>query len=361
MNAYPKQAMVAGTLRRFAQSLENAEVIDADTHAQMKPQLTAGSFSPGPYFRILLTGAIFMAALGLVLLLDHWKIVQDDDPYGYLTLTLIYWVSAEVVIRAFHLYHSGIEDGLLAASTLCLLITLFSVYKADTPDQLASRFAILTLVQGLFVLRYRMMLFLYGTLVASLLTLYYFLASQWGDNYLFPFVLSSFCLLPYVLGRRMQNTGNLVTKPLARQMTVTSLLLAFAFINPYFILQVTKEGGVTSADRFPLFPICLGITVLVPMLCLRYACRRRRRLFLNIAMGYLLIAILTLWFFYLQECNQNLLALLGGAALAIIALFLHRRLKSPKEGFVSFRIPSQEDFEIFGSVMKWTKRMRLQK
>jgi hypothetical protein len=261
-------------------------------------------------------------------------------------------------------YQVGIDKAFILVGGLLLIVSIlwmFDKYKIESPFQ----FLISAVLVWVIAIRYHNYIAFYSAFV--LLQTYFFEYVRMD----FPFTLfilvsivSTLCVAFFFSKRRK------TLPPFAQRwnetLEVFFLLMVAAFLNPFLqesLYSIFK--GKSFSDPLSYFNeyallLMIFLSGIFAITLMILGIFHQVRAYIIVAISTIFVGFLTIWHYFWQEWNENVIYTIYGISITSIGLFLNSFLKKPRWKLTSKKIAHQNNLtDVFETIRKISEKKGL--
>lgn len=364
--SYKKEQELFLAVQNLISKSKDAKVLGEEEAIAILKKYDLKLVRPKNIFRILFFVLSAFLSTAIILLFDE----NENDIATPFIFGVIFWITGDLLIRKLKLLRSGIEEGFLVVSSICLYAALHNYFLGEGKEILQPN---LILFQLMFItiilfkaIRYRSWIFIYTTFIyffyIIFTTSFWFFENEHVLAYKLGFAV--FSILIFIAAGKERFRQDIILKPIFFKLVYLAMIAFYLSFDPFITKQLYFDFNA-DPERLQninlLFPLDLIASCMIPFLYIIMGVFKKERAFINVGVGCLALTLFSVWYFFLKDYeNQNLLVLSIGFIMLITGLILHFLLKKPKANFVSHKIEGQEPFKIVKPLMNWGKRFKNQ-
>jgi hypothetical protein len=344
MQAYKYKDLYNKLVQQKVSEVFEAQNINAETYKKILEAHPSALYTPNLFIRIALGLLAVVAVFFFGLLV--WFISAASNDYAFVALFLflytVCYASLELLINTKQYYNAGVDNVLMCCSTI-FFIAAFLTESFTNNDIVTSGIMII------FCL-WLCIRFTDGFMaMLSYISLYIFvflLCAKAGiiGEAVAPFILMFISAIVFIIvNRLLQKEGLLFYHFSCKAVKLLALILFYASANYFVVNEAGRHFFSTTVNM----PATLGIiywilTCLIPVTYIIYGIIKKELLFIRTGIVLLIIAIVTIHYYY-QLLPAEIDMLIGGLILIAISYVLIKYLRSSKRGFTFKKINPSKD------------------
>ncbi len=262
-------------------------------------------------------------------------ITDPDVPLFVGLYGLFLYIVLENWVRIKHFYKAGVDDALLVASTICVIVGIEHFLPNERPEVIIYLISLPLLIW--LTIRFSeplVALALTGCLFYVMILL---ITNEGRENQiLVPFAVMLISLPMFLFSRRYKKRISLKPWWSSFALFETSGLVALYLAGNYLIVRNYFEAEnvftVNSGHDIPFAGLFYALTVILPIVYTGAGLLRRDATLLRVGILALGFSLFTFKYYFIEGYTKLILTV-GGALLLLIASFVSNYLKSPKRGF----------------------------
>lgn len=343
MIAYNRQQLDNLEVLREADLAFRKELITSEELAAIQQQHRLNIYKPNFFIRVGLVITTVFIVVALFCLVGLALDISDESTFTVMCFfwALFCYVALELIIYSRHHFESGVDDALLWLSGAFFYVMILETGNWDT-DSTAS-FMTLLLTGTVLAVRF----FSAGMATAAFIGLtgiFYNAGINIGAPLLIPFTLIAVSAGVYILSQQALSnpSAKYHTMPL-EMLCILALGVAYASGN-YFMV---KESGIVADVPLPMMIFCWIWTIAIPILYIYQGIRSKDMLILRTGLILVAAGAFTIRYYY-EVMATEVIMILAGSVLILIARIITRYLRQPRHGFTA-EAPEDND-EMTGNI-----------
>lgn len=341
MIAYNKNELYHLYVRSIARQAFQNEGITKEEYAAVCSQYPSKLYTPNFFISIalfLLTVVIVIFSIGIFALG-----FLGDSSEDVVTILALFFSAAcffilEVFIRQRHHYFSGVDTALLECAAILLLSGL--VYATDAGPIIVA--AYIFIISLLCTLRYAHP-FMSVSCMLSFLAIIYLVLSQEGGylKAITAFVLMAISIVIYFIFKNKKE-GHRFNEydAIFNTIEICSLLTFYLAGNFFVVNQYAGNSSSLSGNAVVTFPLAYFFwvcTIIIPLVYIYFGIKNKNSILLRVGLVLLAAMVFTIRYYY-SHLSIEIVLVLGGAAMILVAWALTRFLQPSKYGFTSVEL-----------------------
>lgn len=345
MSAYNTEWLKNLQVVKETKTWMNADVITKEQFDTISSQYPSSFFHPNIMIRILLFIATLIALSGVTGLLALIISDVDEDSFPFLT-TLYGGISFifldRIFIRKMNHYKSGVTEALIYHATGFVVAGVAWFLEMSPGISLAFSAIFCALV----AYRYHDLI-LTAVAIMCFCSFVFYELYEIGDigQQIIPVAFIIIFSGAYFLVRKIKSRKNaFLWEDCLILFEAISLIIIYAAGN-YFVV---RELSVSMLDLYleegqdiPLAFLFYALTVIIPVVYLYVAIRKRDIVLLRVSLAVLAFSVFT-FKYYFSLGHPEITLTSAGAVLIIVALLVSRYLRTPRDGFTREKVLSEK-------------------
>ncbi|UOY05389.1 hypothetical protein L0P88_15695 [Muricauda sp. SCSIO 64092] len=259
---------------------------------------------------------------------------------------------------------AGMDKALILIGGLFLIASILWIFN-ENKIQNPIQFLIVALVAWVIAIRYHNYIAIYSAFVLLQTCLFEYIRMSFSfEVFIITSIVSTLCFALYFSKRREE------IPPFSLRwnetLEVFFLLMVMAFLNPilqeslYTIFKNENHGDSIAYFNTYALVLMILLKAIFATVLMVLGVLRQVRAYLIVAMCTLFVGLLTTWYYFFQELNENMIYTISGMIIIFLGLFLNYYLATPKWKLTSRKISHQNNLaHVFEKVEKITKKMEL--